>query len=338
MRFSLPYTPGILDYIQSLPPEDRDQINDIYFSDPTINPTARHFNDTDFVDDMWDDLKFLKFDFGIEMNYTMNSSVWKNEVYQPAGKQMLIENLRTIYNHGCTMLTFNNLMLLRDIEFREHIPPFKIKLSVNNKISTLDELKFLHDNVSLNYFILDRSINRNIDEIKRIHNYTKDKNIKLTLLAQEGCLTKCPFKQTCDNMIATFHDYDEHEVNDLRLQHSQKFCDAHYQEKPEDLLKSPWISPPGLVVYEDYIDYVKLAGRGVNINIIKASFDAYLKRSADISLADLFASHHYSETIKSISVFELEEKNYTNQTKSCRNRCADCDYCDRVYQSIVNDN
>lgn len=337
MKFSLPYTPGLIDYIENSSEHVQTQINDIYFSDPAINPTARHFHDTDFVDGMWDDLKILKEEYGIEMNYTMNSSVWKNSVYQDEGKQLLIDNLRTVWNHGCTMLTFNNLLLLRDTEFRETIPAFKIKLSVNNKVSTLDEVKWLHEHVYLDYFILDRSVNRNLDEIKRIHEWSKNNNVKLTLLAQEGCITKCPFKSTCDNMVSTFHDYDEHEVNDIRLQHSLKFCDAHYQDNPADVLKSPWISPAGLELYEDYIDYIKLAGRGVDIDTLKTSLNAYFDRSADISLADLFASHHYSETIKSININELEERNFSGQTANCRNRCASCDYCDKALDSIIND-
>lgn len=337
MKFSLPYTPGLLDYLEDSPQTVTDQVHDIYFSDPNINPTARHFHDTDFVDDMWDDLKILKDDYDIKMNYTMNSSVWKNSVYQEEGKTMLIENLRDVWNNGCTMLTINNLLLLRDPEFRETIPPFKIKLSVNNKVSTLDEVKWLYDHVHLDHFILDRSVNRNLDEIKRIHEWSSTKNIKLTLLAQEGCITKCPFKSTCDNMVSTFHDYEEHEVNDLRIQHSLKFCDGHYQSNPADVLKSPWISPAGLVIYEDYIDYIKLAGRNVDINILSVSLDAYFNRDSNISIADLFASHHYSDTIKTVYINELEEKNFTAQTSNCKNRCASCDYCDRVLDSIVND-
>lgn len=338
MKFSLPYTPGLIDYISNLTDSNRNQINDIYFADPNINPTARHFHDTDFVDDMWDDMKILKHEYGIEMNYTMNSSVWKNDVYLPAGKQRLIDNLRTVWDQGCTMLTINNLLLLRDSEFRETIPAFKIKLSVNNKVSTLDEVKFLYDHVHLEHFILDRSVNRNLDEIKRIHEWTHERNIKLTLLAQEGCITKCPFKSTCDNMVSTFHDYDEHEVNDIRVQHSTRFCDAHYQDNPADVLKSPWISPAGLVVYEDYINYIKLAGRGVDINVLSVSLDAYLNREYSITIADLFASHHYSEKIKAINISELEERNFTNQTSNCKNQCASCDFCDRVFDMIINDN
>ena len=337
MKFSLPYTPGLIDYVDRLPVSGRDQIHDIYFSDPHINPTARHFHDTDFVDNMWDDMKIMKAQHNIEMNYTMNSSVWKNDVYLPKGKQVLIDNLHTVWENGCTMLTINNLLLLRDSEFRESIPAFKIKLSVNNKVSTLDEVKFLHDHVHLKYFILDRSINRNIDEIKRIHQWTHDKDIKLTLLAQEGCITKCPFKSTCDNMVSTFHDYKEHEVNDIRMIHSTRFCDAHYQDNPADVLKSPWISPAGLILYEDYIDYIKLAGRGVDIDVLSASLDAYINRTCSITISDLFASHHYSENIKSINISELEERNFSNQTSTCQNRCASCDFCDRVYDSIIND-
>jgi len=338
MRFSLPYTPGLLDYVESLTPDTIKSIHDVYFSDPLINPTARHFSDIDFVDQMWIDLKLMKSRYNIKMNYTMNPSVWKNDVYLSPGKQILIDNLIDIYTRGCDMLTFNNLMLLRDIDFRENIPDFAIKLSINNKVSTLDEVEFLHEHVQLNNFILDRSVNRNLDEIIRIHEWTHDKGISLTLLGQEGCITKCPFKQTCDNMISTFHDYDIHEVNDIRLQHSQKFCDSHYNDNPADMLKSPWISPAGLVIYEPYIDYIKLAGRGVDIDSLKVMLGSYLHQKSDTSLSDIFSSHHIMSPIKTITVSELEEKGFSHQVSRCKNQCSSCNFCDKIYESIINDN
>ena len=41
-----------------------------------------------------------------------------------------------------------------------------IKLSINNKICTLDEVQFLYKYNAIQHFILDRSVNRNLDEIE----------------------------------------------------------------------------------------------------------------------------------------------------------------------------
>ena len=69
MKFSLPYTTGILEYISSLSQDNISQINDLYFSDPGLNPSARFFNNDDFVGEMWEELRKLRSDYNIKMHY-----------------------------------------------------------------------------------------------------------------------------------------------------------------------------------------------------------------------------------------------------------------------------
>ena len=131
MKYSLPYTTGLLDYFRTKSSDYLSNISDLYFSDEKFNPSARYIPGID-SGDMWDELQMISQDYGIEMQYVMNSSVWKNDVYT-TGKSQLIKNINRIYDLGCTMLTINNMLLLRDAEFRNNIPKdLKIKLSINN--------------------------------------------------------------------------------------------------------------------------------------------------------------------------------------------------------------
>ncbi len=336
MKFSLPYTSDIKEYLDGLSSENLSQINDLYFSDPNFNPSARYFPDVD-IDKTWEELISIRESHGVHMQYVMNSSVWKNDVYT-TGKSQIIDNVNEIYNRGCTMLTINNMFLLRDVEFRKNIPEDLIlKVSINNKVSTLEEVEFLYRYSAVTHFILDRSVNRNLDEIKRIHNWRKDKNITLTLLGQEGCLTKCPWKSTCDNMIATFADYDIHEVNDLKAHHSSHFCTVHYNNHPADQLKSPWISPTAVGIYDEFVDYIKLAGRMNPISTLSKSIDGYLNRSGEVNISDVLTMS--GETALSrCTVSDLEIHGFSSQVSNCRNRCSDCDFCDRLYVKINNEN
>lgn len=285
---------------------------------------------------VWDELKSISDKHNIHMHYIMNSSVWKNDVYT-TGKQQIIDNVNEVYDRGCRLLTINNMFLLRDVQFRSEIPEdLKIKVSINNKISSLEEVEFLYEYNAINHFILDRSLNRNLDELKRIHNWRDGKGVTLTLLAQEGCLTKCPWKSTCDNMIATFHDYDEHEVNDLKLQHSSHFCTVHYNNHPEAHLKSPWITPTAVGIYDEVVDYIKLAGRMTPISILRDSIDSYLKRSGDIDIDNILALNTTSN-LTDVSVDDLDVHGYSAKVSNCNNKCSDCNFCDVLYEKLGND-
>lgn len=332
MKYSLPYTPKIGEYIDNLTTSSVNQISDLYFSDSAFNPSARYFPEADMIS-TWKELTDIKDSHGIDMHYIMNSSVWKNDVYT-TGKQQVIDNIHEVYNRGCRMLTINNMFLIRDVEFRESLPQdLMIKISVNNKISSLEEVEFLYNYNAISHVILDRSINRNFDELERIHNWTKPKGITLTLLAQEGCLTKCPWKSTCDNMIATFSDYDIHEVNDLKAHHSSHFCTTHYAHHPADHLKSPWIPPTAVGIYEDYVDYIKLAGRNNPIAELATVIDSYLNKTGTISLNNILPVQQ-NNNLTSSNVCDLEVHGYSSKVYNCHNKCSQCDFCDRVYDKL----
>ena len=337
MKYSLPYTPELSDFLHEKDDKYISAINDLYFSDEKYNPSARYIPDVD-TGSMWSELRDIQQSHDIKMHYVMNSSVWKNDIYT-TGKKQLIDNVNSIYESGCKILTINNMMLLRDVEFRNSIPKdLVLKLSINNKVSTLEEVVFLYEYNAIRNFILDRSVNRNMEELTRIHEWRSDKpGVTLTLLAQEGCISRCPWKATCDNMIATFHQYDEHEVNDMKAQHSTHFCTAHYTNHPQDMLKSPWITPGGVRLYENMVDYIKLAGRMQPIGPLSKTFDAYINQDERIDLSDILTIH--SGSVLSIStVMDLEINGYSAKVSNCKNKCADCDFCDKLYNKLYDEN
>lgn len=335
MKFSLPYTSGIGGYIDTLEPSLKDHINDLYFADPVFNPSARYLPGVE-MEGAWDELVKISESHNISMHYIMNSSVWKNDVYT-TGKQQIIDNVNEVYDRGCRILTINNMFLLRDVQFRSEIPEdLIIKVSINNKISTLEEVEFLYEYNAINHFILDRSLNRNLEELKRINEWREGKDVTLTLLAQEGCLTRCPWKSTCDNMIATFHDYDEHEVNDLKLQHSTHFCTVHYNNHPESHLKSPWIPPTAVDIYDDVVDYIKLAGRMTPISILQEEISSYLERSGDVNISSILTLNTPSN-LTDVCVDDLEIHGYSAKVSNCNNKCSSCNFCDVLYERLGND-
>lgn len=336
MQYSLPYTPGIYNWLKSLPDDSIQKIHDVYFSDPKLNPSARYIPEVD-ANQMWEELRSIKNDHNIHMQYVMNSSVWKNDVYTHDGMKAVIDSIDDVYDRGVTMLTINNMLLLRDVHFRKSIPSdLQIKLSINNKIASVDEIEFLFNHCGINHFILDRSINRDMDELQRVSIWPNRNKITVTLLAQEGCITRCPWKNTCDNMIATFDQYDEHEVNDLKLQHSTHFCTTHYKYNPQDQLKSPVITPISVPLYEPHADIMKLAGRMVNIETQKKVFMSYLNNTGDVNFHDITSTRE-DNILSNTTIDDIEMHGYGVKVSNCKSRCAECKFCDILYRKLCNE-
>jgi hypothetical protein len=89
-------------------------------------------------------------------------------------------------------------------------PEMKWKNTVNHQVSSAQQVL---DYIYLGYDIiqLDRSLNRNMDELKRIkevvENYksrNSNNNVKTSMLVWENCLPSCPFKREHDDLQIYF--------------------------------------------------------------------------------------------------------------------------------------
>lgn len=333
MKYSIPYTPGILTYLKSLPSEKLSPINDIYFSDSRLLSSSRHFS---FSDEYWDELQEIS-KLGVRLHYVMNATYWDNSYYLPDGLFRLVDVLHDVWNRGCTMLTFNNTFLLRFPELRSKMPPFDLKLSVNNKVASLEEVEFNYKFNAIRHFILDRSINRNFDELLRIHEWRKDKpDVQLTLLAQEGCLPRCPWKQQCDMMISTQYMNTPEEATNLQMVHGHRLCEVHYTHETSDILKSPWIPPHSISRYDGIVESVKISGRMSNLDNLTGVLNAYLYQNSNITIGEFLGSGN-NKKAHAVNLIELEENNFSNQTYNCKNKCSECNFCDLVMSKLMKD-
>lgn len=336
MRLELPFVHGIGDVVNRLP--DPKIVSDVYFSDARLSNSARYiwYDAPDGEDEKWLEVVSMKVRHGIEPHYVINPSVWNNDAYTESGVKELTDILDKVWSKGCTWLTLNNPLLLQMREFRDNIPPFKIKLSINNHVSTLEEVQFVYDNCNVRHFVLDRKINRNFDELTRISSWCEQQDCTITLLAQEQCLPNCVWKGVCDNMIATYKHHDLHEVNDTQNIHSQHLCHNHYENvSPADIFKSPTILPSMLNLYDEHVDYIKIAGREFMPDRLSAIVRAYADRSDDLLVCTLLSKGNAA--LQDTNLLELQEHGAGSKWKNCKMKCADCDFCDKLYDKLIHD-
>ena len=173
--------------------------------------------------------------------------------------------------------------------------------------------------------ILDRSLNRNPDSLKEIASHCRKvlPDVKLELLANEGCLHHCPYKLTHDCHIAMLNagqTLDTWRIN------SELGCMRTLQRDPSRLFKSPFIRPEDVSAYEPFVDVLKLCGRTQGAPVLMRVVDAYLSRKYSGNLLDLLDAMDGTARWLHVSN-DLLPPDFLKRLLSCPRQCSACSWC-----------
>lgn len=173
---------------------------------------------------------------------------------------------------------------------------------------------------------LDRCLNRQFNELEKIsaacHQHFPE--LKLTLLANEGCLDYCPFKLTHDAQIAfantTLTANETHAVNrDLG-------CIRELNARPAELFKSPFIRPEDLHHYEGVVEVIKLCGRTLGPVFLQRVVRGYADRRHEGNLLDLMDTMEWLAKRLHVTNEELPA-DFWDRLTGCDKNCRACLYC-----------
>ncbi len=180
---------------------------------------------------------------------------------------------------------------------------------------------------------LDRSLNRNFEKLTDTVNWCRQgyPEIKLELLANEGCLPFCPYRNSHDAYIAL----GNHEGDDKSFHINNKFgCRQLLDKQPYRLLQSPFIRPEDVDSYLSQADLILLSGRAQGLDFLKKTVSAYTAKSHEGNLLELLDSmnwlgdHLYIEN----SALSFD---FANMLSVCDNRCNSCGFCMELFKAIA---
>lgn len=160
-------------------------------------------------DEQVDNLFRIQEEFGIEISLTINQLNIPVEVFYSNNNRVLdafLDWLQQFYDRGLRSCTLANNHMMKAGFLQDRFPEMKWKNTVNQQVSTAQQvLDYLY--LGYNIIQLDRSLNRNMDELKRIkrvvENYKKknpERHVTTSLLVYEDCLPSCPFKREHDDV------------------------------------------------------------------------------------------------------------------------------------------
>ena len=150
-------------------------------------------------------------DFGISISLTMNQLNVPFDLYNdPNVVNQFIDWVGTFYNRGLRSITIGNTHLMNMGILKKNFPDMCFKNTVNHIV---DSAQMVMDYIHIGYDLiqLDRQLNRNIEEIKKVkqavenYNSINNKEIKTCLLITESCVPFCPFKREHDDIQVTTH-------------------------------------------------------------------------------------------------------------------------------------
>lgn len=204
--------------------------------------------------------------------------------------------------------------------FRRNHPNIKLRLSVNMRVhgtAGFEPIMELFDS-----FYASREHHRDLNWLSNLSSWAKANGKIVGMQANSGCLRQCAFQQFHDNMHG--HNRIAQSAEGEKMDFSVFLCKTNYERgNYEDFLRSTWIRPEDLPLYEEHVDIVKLATRRHPYpeKIVKA----YATYDYDGNLADLMdACHKFPKSFDNKS-FD-DNKSLWESVRSCQ-KANDCNHC-----------
>lgn len=149
----------------------------------------------------------LQEETGIEISLTFNTVEVPHEVvFDHSIRAQFVEWIGSYYDRGLRSCTMSSEHIMRTGELQTRCPDMRWKSTVNQIVADAQQL-IDYAYLGYNTILLDRSLNRNIKELKRIReaqNYLNKQNPKkkllTSLLVAESCIYRCPFKKEHDSV------------------------------------------------------------------------------------------------------------------------------------------
>lgn len=215
----------------------------------------------------------LQEELGVEISLTFNTVEVPHEVaFDHAITRQFVEWIGSYYDRGLRSCTISSEHIMRLGWLQDRCPDMRWKSTVNQIVS--DAQQFIdYAYLGYNTINLDRSLNRNIKELKRIkraQDYLNSKNpakkVLTVLLVAEACIYHCPFKKEHDSVgevISTnyFKDFADLSCNAWRA------ADG-FAQSPRSGVNIIATDSATFNQFADLVDIFKYSGRLTNPGII----------------------------------------------------------------------
>lgn len=182
--------------------------------------------------------------------------------------------------------------------------------------------------------VLDRSLNRDLSRLEDVSQRLKarEPDIRLDLIANEGCLLNCPYKPAHDAHIAMVN---EGLCGDRTFAMNRDFgCIRHIMQDPSTILESPFIRPEDMDQYAPLVHGIKLCGRNKGTHFLKQTITAYIQREYDGNLLDLMDAMGDLSDRLTVPNGTLPP-DFLAKVTDCGKSCRACGWCSELADKVI---
>lgn len=307
-------------------------------------------------------------EFNIPISLTINQLNIPVEVFYSKNHRVMnafLLWLRSYYDKGLRSCTLANNHLMRMGILQTEFPEMIWKNTVNQQVSSAQQvIDYLY--LGYNVIQLDRSLNRNLEELKRIKNAVEDyknehpdKYVKTCMLVRESCMPSCPFKREHDDLQIFHRKVDYWKTYIGALSCSKWTSKFGITGIPRFGTNCFWLTSESFYEYAALVDIFKFSGRlDHRLFETENGSDSRFAWSSGKHVADSYSEiienrleplyvwglsagifNHLENQPAMIKQDLLAEDFWTTEKarkleqklKTCRNQCYNCHLCEDTF-------
>jgi hypothetical protein len=268
-----------------------------------------------------------------------NGRFHRPDTYQGPDLPRLIYRLKSLYDAGCLDgLIFADSYLLTALADAapalaaeiEAVPSVNFIIDGTHKAAALLDLVDACGFRPPGKLPLDRSLNRRPAALSALSKEIRRRwpEMKIELLANEGCLDHCPFRPTHEALIAAANGGMP---VDTRRLNRDLACLRILSREPHRILASPFIRPEDLGHYDETADLIKICGRTLGAAFLQRTVGAYSRGRHSGNLFELFDASHWMAERWELPDADLPE-DFLTTLSACPHHCDACDTCRTLFE------
>ncbi|NFA43473.1 DUF2621 family protein [Clostridium botulinum] len=218
---------------------------------------------------------------GIEFNYLLNAACLDNLELTAEMNSEIIKLLDLLNELKVDWVTVTIPYLIELVKKR--LPNVKVSVSAFANVDSIQKAKH-YERLGVDEITIPESYNRNFKFLKELR---KNVNIDIRLIATNDCLLSCPF-QHFHPIYQSHASQSGHVSGGFAFDYCLLRCTYERLKDPSQFIKSGWIRPEDLEVYEEMgYDNFKLTERLKKTDQIVKMVKAYSERKWNGNLAEI---------------------------------------------------
>jgi len=320
--------------------EDTIKVTSLFGSISKLTPTARSSDRIPYLE--WNEIdsfvdKAKKNDIAIR--YTLNASCLGSlQDFKAVWDNKLKDDIKELHAIGIREWTITSALLMELMA--EMFPDDFLEVSTIAEVSTAEDIKRWQVlgakgvNISTN-------INRDFDAIKAITKVGP----RVSILANEACLYRCPYRRDCYNLSS--HNSERSE--ELFNYYPFRYCNNIRMNNLTEWLKARMLLPQWLRLYQVMlgVDSFKIAFRTHPYERAVPILELYMNQIHEGNYLDLWPTiKHLGDTVEPkdmqyISCKELDDIGFFTNMATLGSKCSssecgvNCTYCDAVIAQVT---